>query len=90
MHRGATIAQWIRLRLPSCRPGFESQAHHLRFYQFILICVMWKNENKQKDARIGPFLELMHTYKAKTKTLIFVYHEAHLLSGPTPRPSPHH
>ena len=49
---------------------------------------MWKNENKQKDARIGPFLELMHTYKAKTKTLIFVYYEAHLLSGPTPRPSP--
>ena len=29
---GAAIAQWIRLRLPSCRPGFESQAHHPRFY----------------------------------------------------------
>ena len=24
--RGAAIAQWIRLRLPFCRPGFESQA----------------------------------------------------------------
>ena len=33
---GATIAQWIRLRLPSCRPGFESQACHLRF--FIYLC----------------------------------------------------
>ena len=32
--RGAAVAQWIRSRLPSCRPGFESQAHHLRFYQF--------------------------------------------------------
>ena len=32
--RGAAIAQWIRLYLPSCHPGFESQAHHLRFYQF--------------------------------------------------------
>ena len=29
---GAAIAQWIRLRLPSCRPGFESQANHLSFY----------------------------------------------------------
>ena len=24
-----TLAQWIRLHLPSCHPGFESQAHHL-------------------------------------------------------------
>ena len=31
---GAAVAQWIRLRLPSCRPGFKSQAHHLRFFQF--------------------------------------------------------
>ena len=34
---GAAIAQWIRSRLPSCRPGFESQAHHLRFFQFEFI-----------------------------------------------------
>ena len=32
---GATIAQWICLHLPSCRPGFESQAHHLCLNQFI-------------------------------------------------------
>ena len=32
----ATIAPWFRLRLPSCGPGFESQAHHLRFFQFVL------------------------------------------------------
>ena len=25
---------YIRLRLPSCHPGIESQAHHLRFFQF--------------------------------------------------------
>ena len=31
---GAPIAQWIRLRLPPCCPGFESQAHHLIFFQF--------------------------------------------------------
>ena len=31
-HRGAAIAQWICLRLPSCRPRIDSQAHHLRLY----------------------------------------------------------
>ena len=31
--RGAAIAQWIRLRLPFCRPRFESQAYHLSFYK---------------------------------------------------------
>ena len=30
---GNAIAQWIWLGLPSCRSGFESQAHFLRFYQ---------------------------------------------------------
>ena len=57
--RGAAIAQWIRLRLPSCRPGFESQAHHLCFFNlylsFELECE--KNENQQKEAMIGPFLK---------------------------------
>ena len=43
----AAIAPWFRLRLPSCGPRFESQAHHLCFFQ--------KNENKQKEAGIGPF-----------------------------------
>ena len=33
--RVAAIAQWIHLRLPSCGPGFESQAHQLCFYRFI-------------------------------------------------------
>ena len=32
----AAIAPWFRLHLPSCGPGFESQAHHLRFFQFVL------------------------------------------------------
>ena len=33
MHKGAAIAQWIHLCLPSCRPGFESQAYHFWFYK---------------------------------------------------------
>ena len=41
---GATIAHWICLHLPSCRPGFESQAHHLCFYQFIFeLCDVGKD-----------------------------------------------
>ena len=29
--RATAIAQWIRLCLTFCSPGFDSQAHHLRF-----------------------------------------------------------
>ena len=32
----AVIALWFRLRLPSCGPGFESQALHLCFFQFVI------------------------------------------------------
>ena len=56
--KGAAITQWIRLCLPFCRPGFESQAHHLHFYhysQFVLYLSCEKNENKQKEAGFDPF-----------------------------------
>ena len=33
----AAIAPWFCLRLPFCGSGFESQAHHLRFFQFLLL-----------------------------------------------------
>ena len=57
---GAAIAPWFRLRLPSCGPRFESQAHHLCFFQFVLLKLLLelgKNENKQKEAGIGPYLK---------------------------------
>ena len=54
----AAIAPWFRLRLPSCGPGFESQALHLWFYQFVLLKLYRENnEIKQKEAGIGPFFE---------------------------------
>ena len=37
--RGAAIAQWIRLRLPSCHPGFESQARHLCFFIYSICAI---------------------------------------------------
>ena len=57
---GATIAPWFRLRLPSCGPGFKSLAHHLHFFQFLLLKLLLeleKNENKQEEAGIGPYLK---------------------------------
>ena len=33
----AAIALWFHLHLPSCSPGFESQAHYLHFFQFVLL-----------------------------------------------------
>ena len=43
------ITQWIRLHLPFCGPGFESQAHHLRFDSKILCyichCMERRDEN---------------------------------------------
>ena len=53
----AAIAPWFCLHLPSCGPGFESQAHHLCFFQFVLKLEQEKNKNKQKEAGIGPFLK---------------------------------
>ena len=40
----AAIAQWFRLRLPFCGPGFESQAHHLRFFSIFIEIVMRKEQ----------------------------------------------
>ena len=52
----AALAPWFRLRLPSCGPGFKSQALHLCFFQFVLLKLYRvNNENKQKEAGIGPF-----------------------------------
>ena len=60
--RVAAIVQWIHLRLPSCRQGFESKAISTLFSIYIVEIVYCsfeleceKNENIQKEARIGPF-----------------------------------
>ena len=63
-HLMAAIAPWFRLRLPSCSPGFESQAHHLRFFQFVLLKLYRENnKNKQKEAGIGPFFKALTSYQ---------------------------
>ena len=68
--KGAAIAQWICLRLPSCHPRFESQAHHLSFHQFVELFNLEKDKNKQKEAGIGPYLQkvLMNYFKTSVFT----------------------
>ena len=46
---GAAIAQWIRLHLPSCCPGFWAQAHQICFYQFkFKLCLVEKTKINQR------------------------------------------
>ena len=64
----ANIAPRYRLCLPSCGCGFQSQAHHLRFFNlYNWNCNEKRTKINEKEAGIGPFLK---------KT---VYH---LLNGP--------
>ena len=63
------MAQWIRLRLPSWAPGFDPQAHHLKFAINSQTLFAWyicqyiekgrkrtkKDENEQKEAQLGPY-----------------------------------
>ena len=46
MSKYSDRAPWFRLRLPSCSPGFESQAQHLRFFNLYNWC--W-NELRGRD-----------------------------------------
>ena len=62
------IAQWIRLRLPSCHPGFKSQAHHLRYHQFIELFNVEKTKIK-KEAVIGPFYKESNLCKGNTSEM---------------------
>ena len=46
---------WIRLRLPSYRPGFVSHALHLCFYEFLFELCLVENTKNKKETGIGPF-----------------------------------
>ena len=65
--RVAAIAQWIHLRLPSRRPGFEYQTHQLRFYQ-IIFDLRHVEKTKINKKRSG----LAHFKKGHTQPL-FAY-----------------
>ena len=58
----AAIAQWVCLYLPSYRPGFESQTHHLCFFNIYLNCVIWKRRKYTK--RGWEWLILKQNYRS--------------------------
>ena len=62
--KGATaIALWFYLRLPSCGPGFKSQAHH---HNTFWICIIEIDESKRKRGRVRPI------FRRTSKQLISV------------------
>ena len=57
----AVIAPWFCLCLPSCGPRFESQAHHLCFFNLYWNCNEKRTKINKKEAWIVPFLNSYHT-----------------------------
>ena len=68
----ANIAPWFRLRIPIYVLGFESQAHHLQFFQFILLKLWLKCQKRtkinEKEDGIGP-----HFKKEYAIYLLYMY-----------------
>ena len=74
-YRGAAIAQWLHLRLPSYHPGFKSQSHHLRFYQFIFELY---HVEKMKVAGVGPYKNIIYIYEVSLYTGPFTNAHNHI------------
>ena len=74
----AVIPLWFHLHLPSCSPRFKSQAHHLRFCQFVLVKLC--NEKRTKINKKRPGLSHLFFEKARVveKHTIFIYNISHL------------
>ena len=53
----AAIAPWFRLRLPSCGLGFESQAHHLCFFNLYWNCNKKRTKINKKRPGLAHFLK---------------------------------
>ena len=53
----AVMAHWVCLHLPSYGPGFESQAQHLHFIQFILNCGVRRTKIKTKVRELANILK---------------------------------
>ena len=60
------IVLWIRLHLPSCWPGFESQAYHLHFYHLYsnlrYICHLKRTKINKKRGRVQPIKSIFGNY----------------------------
>ena len=57
------VPQWIRLRLPSCHPGFDPKHTNYTFIINSHICaifVVWIERNKQKEAGFDRFKKIIN------------------------------
>ena len=81
--RAAAIAQWFRLRPPSCGCGFESQAHHLCF---LYLYYKYWNEKRtkinKKEAGIRPIFEKMTTSEEEERHNLTFYLKKRAISRP--------
>ena len=63
---GAGITQWIRLHLPYCGPGFESQAHHQYIFHLLSIlyyychCVAIRTKTNKKRPSLANMKNKLH------------------------------
>ena len=77
--KGAAIAQWICLILPSCRPGFDSQACHLRFFSFIVKFVLYLSMRCEKRTKIKKRPGLAHLFLKKRISVLIHFVLKHKL-----------
>ena len=59
------IALWISLRLPSCRPGFKSQAYFIQFVIFELSCEKDENKKRKEAGNCPHFIKTNQKYTNK-------------------------
>ena len=52
----AVIAQWIHLSLPFCGSS-SNPMHNIYTFSIHFWIVIWKGQNKQKEAEFGPHIK---------------------------------
>ena len=53
----AAIALWFCMHLPFCSSGFKSHAHHLCFFQFVILKLEWEKDEKTKSGHDWPIFK---------------------------------
>ena len=72
IYNNAAIAPWFCLRLPFCGPGFQSQAHHLRFFNLYWNCNVKGTKINKKRPGLAHFLKKTFITTQRQLSLIVV------------------
>ena len=73
--------QWIHLRLPSCRPGFKSQVHHLCFHQYRFELCNVEKTKINKRGQYWPLFKKIESYLSKVNLKVLIRHPRELLAA---------